>query len=199
MKKIGIILSIILGLLVVDSRLIAEKKKEESKERIEIKETFSTLIYTCPMHPEVQQEKPGKCPKCNMKLEEKQVLMTYACPEKDCEYQKASPGECPEHKKELVKSEIKFFCPKCGAQVNPKDLKQKLVKPLKTEIPKDEKPILRNVRSDEIGKEAICVVMNKKFKIIEKTKVAVYKGKEYYLCCLGCNDAFVKNPEKFIR
>jgi len=26
-------------------------------------------IYTCPMHPEVQQNKPGICPKCGMTLE----------------------------------------------------------------------------------------------------------------------------------
>jgi Heavy metal binding domain len=27
--------------------------------------------YTCPMHPEVMQDKPGKCPKCGMNLEPK--------------------------------------------------------------------------------------------------------------------------------
>jgi hypothetical protein len=27
--------------------------------------------YTCPMHPEVVQDKPGKCPKCGMDLVEK--------------------------------------------------------------------------------------------------------------------------------
>lgn len=26
-------------------------------------------VYTCPMHPEVKQDKPGDCPKCGMKLE----------------------------------------------------------------------------------------------------------------------------------
>jgi Cu+-exporting ATPase len=26
-------------------------------------------IYTCPMHPEVEQEQPGNCPKCGMTLE----------------------------------------------------------------------------------------------------------------------------------
>jgi Cu+-exporting ATPase len=26
-------------------------------------------IYTCPMHPEVRQDKPGVCPKCGMSLE----------------------------------------------------------------------------------------------------------------------------------
>lgn len=25
-------------------------------------------VYTCPMHPEVTQPGPGRCPKCNMKL-----------------------------------------------------------------------------------------------------------------------------------
>jgi len=25
-------------------------------------------IYTCPMHPEVQSDQPGSCPKCGMKL-----------------------------------------------------------------------------------------------------------------------------------
>lgn len=30
--------------------------------------SMATKIYTCPMHPEVQQDKPGKCPKCGMKL-----------------------------------------------------------------------------------------------------------------------------------
>nr|WP_235891389.1 heavy metal-binding domain-containing protein [Flavobacterium gawalongense] len=27
--------------------------------------------YTCPMHPEVTSDKPGKCPKCGMNLVEK--------------------------------------------------------------------------------------------------------------------------------
>jgi P-type Cu+ transporter len=30
-------------------------------------------IYTCPMHPEVQQDHPGACPKCGMALEPKSV------------------------------------------------------------------------------------------------------------------------------
>lgn len=28
----------------------------------------ATVVYTCPMHPEVQQGSPGKCPKCGMEL-----------------------------------------------------------------------------------------------------------------------------------
>ena len=27
-----------------------------------------TIIYTCPMHPEVKSDRPGKCPECGMDL-----------------------------------------------------------------------------------------------------------------------------------
>ncbi|MFH1863974.1 MAG: heavy metal translocating P-type ATPase [bacterium] len=30
-------------------------------------------IYTCPMHPEIEQDKPGDCPKCGMPLEPKHI------------------------------------------------------------------------------------------------------------------------------
>lgn len=32
------------------------------------KESKETALYACPMHPEVTSDKPGKCPKCSMKL-----------------------------------------------------------------------------------------------------------------------------------
>lgn len=105
-----------------------EKAKEVSQEKSSVKESFYQVVYVCSMHPEVTSDKPGKCPKCGMKLEKKQVLMAYVCPEPQCEYQKASPGECPDDKKELVKVELRTHCPKCGEQVNPEELKLKPVK-----------------------------------------------------------------------
>lgn len=33
---------------------------------------YGEIIYTCPMHPEVESSKPGNCPKCKMKLEVKE-------------------------------------------------------------------------------------------------------------------------------
>ncbi len=32
-------------------------------------------IYTCPMHPEIEQEGPGECPKCGMALEPKDIVL----------------------------------------------------------------------------------------------------------------------------
>ena len=31
------------------------------------------MIYTCPMHPDIEQDHPGECPKCGMTLEPKTV------------------------------------------------------------------------------------------------------------------------------
>lgn len=33
-----------------------------------------TVMYTCPMHPEIVQDHPGNCPKCGMKLVEKKDM-----------------------------------------------------------------------------------------------------------------------------
>jgi len=32
------------------------------------RENMSQGTYTCPMHPEVKSDQPGKCPKCGMEL-----------------------------------------------------------------------------------------------------------------------------------
>ncbi len=36
-----------------------------------VQKSDKKVQYTCPMHPEVVQDKPGDCPKCGMKLVEK--------------------------------------------------------------------------------------------------------------------------------
>jgi len=38
--------------------------------------TTEKEIYTCTMHPEVQVDKPGDCPKCGMKLVKKETADT---------------------------------------------------------------------------------------------------------------------------
>jgi hypothetical protein len=32
------------------------------------KHEMAAAMYTCPMHPDVKSDKPGKCPKCGMDL-----------------------------------------------------------------------------------------------------------------------------------
>ncbi len=40
----------------------------------------ATFRYVCPMHEDVQSRKPGKCPKCKMKLEKTKVKEPEAKP-----------------------------------------------------------------------------------------------------------------------
>jgi len=60
---------------------------------------LSGAAYTCPMHPEVRQPKPGACPKCGMALEPLSVVpprqkIEYTCPMHP-EIIRDAPGSCP--------------------------------------------------------------------------------------------------------
>ena len=65
-------------------------------------------VYTCPMHPEIQEEHPGPCPKCGMALEPKGVPVAVA----KTEY------TCPMHP-EIVQDHP-GACPKCGMALEPR-------------------------------------------------------------------------------
>ncbi len=58
-----------------------------------------SAIYTCPMHPEIEQQGPGACPKCGMALESKglpviETKIEYTCPMHP-EIIQDHPGSCP--------------------------------------------------------------------------------------------------------
>lgn len=57
------------------------------------------VLYTCPMHPEIEQKGPGSCPKCGMALEPKDIPVAvtevkYTCPMHP-EIIQDKPGNCP--------------------------------------------------------------------------------------------------------
>lgn len=54
------------------------------------------VAHTCPMHPEIQQQGPGDCPKCGMALEPvtPQRSVKYTCPMHP-EIVRDGPGDCP--------------------------------------------------------------------------------------------------------
>ncbi|WP_323844315.1 copper-translocating P-type ATPase [Microbulbifer magnicolonia] len=54
-------------------------------------------VYTCPMHPQVESDKPGSCPECGMALELKApvaVSTEWTCPMHP-EIVRSEPGDCP--------------------------------------------------------------------------------------------------------
>lgn len=50
----------------------AAQQQESNAAPAGISKDNALAVYTCPMHPEVQQPGPGKCPKCHMDLVPKQ-------------------------------------------------------------------------------------------------------------------------------
>lgn len=79
--------------------------QQQKKEAINL--NVEKVVYTCPMHPEIKQDKPGKCPKCGMNLvkQETQKIL-YTCPMHP-EVVQDKPGKCPKCGMKLVKKEPK--------------------------------------------------------------------------------------------
>jgi hypothetical protein len=87
MLMCGIVL--IGGLFLTTTAVSAQETKTEKKS-----ECSQTALYTCPMHPDVIQNKPGKCPKCGMDLVKKESKTVYSCPMHP-EVTSDKPGKCP--------------------------------------------------------------------------------------------------------
>src|SRR5438034_8741106 len=86
-------------------QFLSKSREPKTPQSVEIRHDSKPRLapvaqtYTCPMHPEVRQEKPGPCPKCGMALEpvapraagEK---MEYTCPMHP-QIVRDKPGNCP--------------------------------------------------------------------------------------------------------
>jgi ribosomal protein S27AE len=103
------ILTTLFALLIGCTATIAQDKtksveKQSSSSKTEMAQ--DSVYYTCPMHPEVKSDKPGKCPKCGMTLEKKttnttgtqnvkkEAMITYTC-SMHPEVISDKPGKCP--------------------------------------------------------------------------------------------------------
>lgn len=73
-----------------------------------VSDSENAALYTCPMHPEIQQQGPGSCPKCGMALEPMGVPVV----DSTTEY------VCPMHPE--VVQDHPGSCPKCGMALEPR-------------------------------------------------------------------------------
>lgn len=77
MKKIISALAMVVAVAGFSATTFAQKNTngtEQSKDstaKVKDEKKANLKQYTCPMHPEVLTNKPGKCPICGMRLEEK--------------------------------------------------------------------------------------------------------------------------------
>jgi rubrerythrin len=70
----------------------------------------AAVCYACPMC-DVASEKPGKCPKCGMKMEPIQAKMGFTCERHHAFATKA--GKCTKDGKALGKGAMTYACDKC--------------------------------------------------------------------------------------
>lgn len=77
----------------------SKSKPEVPNSKSQVLDSRSPSGYTCPMHPEVRNEKTGSCPKCGMALEPTAPQLPtqkieYTCPMHP-EIIRDAPGNCP--------------------------------------------------------------------------------------------------------
>ena len=75
---------------------------------------MSHTMYTCTMHPEVMESKPGKCAECGMALVK--AKETYACP-MHADMMRSNAGKCPKCGMDMKKTSMK----KTGVKKTNKD------------------------------------------------------------------------------
>ena len=110
-------ITFILILIMSGSMVFAQNKDEILKKQpsvIKIEFQKDSVYYTCPTNPDIQMDKPGKCPKCGMKLEKRTIKVTENKKEKTI----SKIYFCPVHPE--IKLDKPGKCPKCGV-----DLKMK--------------------------------------------------------------------------
>jgi FtsP/CotA-like multicopper oxidase with cupredoxin domain len=102
---------------------------------MDFQEPEGPVVYACPMHPDVVQDEPGRCPRCGMMLLAKAVPTSYACPMHP-DVRQDEPGHCPRCGMKLlavpaspttyvcpmhpdVVSQEPGRCPQCGMRLLP--------------------------------------------------------------------------------
>jgi hypothetical protein len=70
------------------------------------------VSWSCPMHPEVVDNEPGKCPICGMTLEHLRLALVWTCPVHNTQITQMQPGQCRLCGRDLIRvtKSLSFTC-----------------------------------------------------------------------------------------
>ncbi len=110
MKKVMFLAMVALSLSATSFAQDSKMHKSDHK----MSHKMSDTMYTCPMHPEVMESKPGKCAECGMALVK--AKQTYTCP-MHADMMRSNAGKCPKCGMDMKKTSMK----KTGVKKTNKD------------------------------------------------------------------------------
>lgn len=130
----------------VSAKVATQKKPTVTTKKSEVPAGDQKVIYTCVMHPQVQQDKPGKCPICGMTLVKKTIPSKTDVPhEQPAREKTGAPGTDVNKQQERKTKEIYTCvmhpqvqqdkpgkCPICGMTLVKKTI------PVNTEVPQQQ-------------------------------------------------------------
>ncbi len=103
---------LIVLLIAITAAFTTFAQKEKNQMQKPKTDTAIQVKYTCPMHPEVVMDKPGKCPKCGMDLTRSkkeqmkmEVMKMYTCP-MHTDVVSDKPDKCPKCGMTLQKRKV---------------------------------------------------------------------------------------------
>src|SRR4030095_11975846 len=82
-------------------------------------ESLPPLSWTCPMHPDVLEDKKGTCPICKMDLVPVRLDSVWSCPVHSV-IAESKPGKCPIDKRDLIQVTVavSWTCPGSTTEAN---------------------------------------------------------------------------------
>jgi hypothetical protein len=107
MRPIALLFAVVL----VSAAAAAPQNAKPAAERPQ-SESLPPLSWTCPMHPDVLEDKKGTCPICKMDLVPVRLDSVWSCPVHSV-IAESKPGKCPIDKRDLIQVTVavSWTCP----------------------------------------------------------------------------------------
>ncbi|KKK62159.1 hypothetical protein LCGC14_3007110 [marine sediment metagenome] len=177
--------------------------------------TAASSVFVCPMHPEVRQFEPGKCPKCGMHLVPESELELHSAHDHHDHHAGAAPADgrydlvptghdgpiytCSMHPQ--VKMAAQGRCPICGMNLIPAKSGSsahagRAASAGHGAAMTNKLTVSTSTTADKaaITRQRVCAVAGSRLGSMGTPVKVTMNGQSLFLCCKGCVGKVEKNP-----